>query len=271
MMRLVYIILILSLKLSLLAQAPVDGWNKGKGNLDLVGSFTFETFGQYYAGNDLTPISRASTAISAFGAYGITNWWDVQLNIPFIYTQPKYSGLQDLAFYTKARFVQMNLSNSQLSFLISAGFSAPLMNYPTESLFSIGQQTTAFDGRGIVQWKHNSGWFVMAQSGHTYRMDPVPSSFPFSAKLGLAKAEYFVEAWFDYQNAFGGFDYQDGTNSSFRTFGVSYSKVGASFYKPFKSGKGGWSVMGSYILSGRNVGQTIGVSAAYIRKLKVGK
>ncbi|UTW61131.1 hypothetical protein KFE98_14040 [bacterium SCSIO 12741] len=253
------------------AQPPIDGFSKGKGNLDLVGGLTFESFSKYFAHDGPVSINRATTAFSIFAAAGITDRLDAQINIPVIYTKPDQSGLQDLSIFLKYAWIKRSSDNHHFTLGTALGFSTPMMDYPTQSLFAIGQQATSFDGRIYGQYRWPSGWFVMAQTGYTYRLDPVPSSTPAALKIGLAKAKYYWDVWYDFQHAYGGNDYRDGNNASFRTFGVSYHKVGGTFYKPFSSGKSGVALGAFFVISGRNIGQSIGVSGAYIYKIKYRK
>ena len=79
-----------------ISQPAVDGFLKGKSNLDVALGATYESFSQYYYRlNDLTPVGRTSIAVSAFGAMGLTNWLDAQVNIPYIYTTTDFANLQD--------------------------------------------------------------------------------------------------------------------------------------------------------------------------------
>ena len=255
-----------------MAQPPVDGWSKGKGNIDAVVSYSYESYSKYYAGYDMVSLGRKTQGVSLYAAAGLAEWLDVQMSVPYVITQPGYSGLQDFSSYLKARAINKNLSaGGSLTMFTSLGFLAPMTAYETESLFAIGQQATAFDIRGIVQFKHTTGFFVMGQSGYTIRVDPVTSSLPAALKMGLAKSKYYFDVWVDFQHAFGGSDYRDGSNSSFRTFGVSYAKIGASFYRPFKGGKSGIALGGSYVLGGRNIGKAYTGALSFIKKFSVSK
>ena len=80
--------------------AQVDGFNKGKGNMDLVGSLSYEQGLAYYLAEGTAAISRYRAAVSVFAARGLTDDLDVQLNLPFIASNGA-SGLQDGQLFIK--------------------------------------------------------------------------------------------------------------------------------------------------------------------------
>lgn len=250
------------------AQPAVDGFMKGKGNMDLVASITIDNFSKYFAAPGAIPLGRTTTSASFYGAAGITNWLDVQVNLPYVMTAPNWSNLQDVSMYAKARVLNKTLKKGTLSALVASGFSTPLSNYPTQGLNAIGQQATAVDGRLVVQYFMNNGWFGMLQGGYTYRSNPTPESIPMALKIGKAANNYYFDVYYDFQQANGGADYRDGTNPLFTTLGVSYHKVGGTYYKPFNEGKMGIAVGAYSVLAGRNVGQSIGGNIAFIYKVK---
>jgi len=251
-----------------LAQPAVDGFMKGKGNLDLVGGINFDTFSKYHAFNGLVPVGRSTTSASIFAAAGITNWLDAQVNLPYVMTASNWSNLQDVSLFLKARLLNKSLNKGTFSTLISGGFSTPISDYPTQGLNAIGQQATAVDARLIMQYFANSGWFGMLQGGITSRSNPTPTSAPVAAKIGKAAENYYFDIYYDFQNTEGGADYLDGTNPAFTSLGVSYHKLGGTLYKPFSSGKMGLAFGAYAVLAGRNVGQSFGGSAAFIYKMK---
>lgn len=243
------------------AQAPVDGYSKGKGNATIVGSFATESFSKYYAADGLIGLGRNTQAYSLFGVVGITDKFDAQISIPYVVSGPE-SSLQDISVFLKYAL----LKKGKTSILGSFGQSSPIDNYQTEGLNALGQQASAIDARLIIQQDLGNGLFVMAQSGYTRRSFPTPSSIPASVKVGYGSNKIYVDLWFDYQYAIGGSDYRDGDNLAFTTLGVGYSKIGGQVYKPFNKHIG-LSVGGSYVLAGRNVGKATVISGALIYNL----
>ncbi len=280
-LKAISIALIFLTSIGIKAQPAVDGYLKGKGNLDLVPGISYESFGNYYGRlNETTPINRSSTAFSIFSAYGITKFMDVQVNIPYIYVTSEFSGLQDIAAYLKIALLDKYYSNGGgLRLMLSGGYSTPMTDYETENVFAIGQQATAYDARFIFQVSRPSGFFFMGQGGYTHRLDPTPSSYPTAIKVGWAKSEYYLDVWYDQQIAIGGNDYLDyrdeiretgSTDITFRTLGVSYGKLGLTYYRPFWKSSG-MAFGGSYVLWGRNVGQAFMVSAAFVKRFSFSK
>lgn len=248
------------------SQPLVDGFNKGKGNMDLVMSYSYDTFKKYYAAPGLINLNRNTNVVSFFTAIGITNKWTMQASIPYVTTGSE-SSLQDMSIISKLGIMEISLKKGKLSFLVSNGVLFPLTNYQTEGISALGQQATSLDNRIIGQYFHNNGMFVMGQSGYTLRLDPVPSSIPLSLKVGLAKEKNYFDAWIDYQKGEKGNSYRDGFNTSFRNFTVSYTKVGVTYYRALLN-KLGVALNLSNTLTGDNVGKSTTVSLAVIYKLK---
>ena len=253
---------------SAIAQPAVDGFMKGKGNIDVVGGLTFDSFSKFHASDGLVSLSRTTASASIFASAGITNWLDAQINLPYVMTASNWSNLQDVSVFLKGRFLNKATKKGTFSALIAGGFSTPITNYPTQGLNAIGQQATALDARLVLQYFANNGWFGMLQGGFTSRLNPTPTSVPVAVKIGKAANNYYFDFYYDFQNADGGSDYRDGTNRAFTTLGVSYHKLGGTFYKPFNEGKMGVAFGAYSILAGRNVGQSAGGSAAFIYKIK---
>jgi hypothetical protein len=256
-----------------LAQPAVDGFMKGKSNLDMALGGTYESFGQYFwKQNDLTPVGRTSIAASVFGAYGITSWLDAQVNIPYIYTVTDFANWQDVAGYVKiSPFNKYFSSGNNLRIIVAGGLSAPMSDYQTEGLNAIGQQATALDGRAVIQYQMTNGFFVMVQGGYISRSDSTPSASVAALKFGWAKEKHYIDVWYDQQIADGGNDYfqvKTGIDPdiSFRTLGVSYGKVGVTYYRPFKSGNSGISFGTFFVLWGRNIGQASALSVSYVKR-----
>lgn len=268
-MKINILIGIVFISFQLMSQPIVDGFNKGKGNLDIVGSYTYDSFSKYYASPGLIGLGRKTNVVSAFSAIGITDKWTLQSSLPFI-SSGNESGIQDLAIVSKIEFYKKTIGKGSLTFLVSNGFLTPLTDYQTESLFALGQQATAFDNRLVSQYFLNNGLFFMIQSGYTFRLNPVPSSIPIALKIGLAKEKNYFDLWVDYQKGGEGFSYRDGFNSKFREFSVSYIKIGATYYRAINKNFG-LALNLSNTLSGENVGKSTTGSVAFIYKLKYKK
>ncbi|MGB0933197.1 MAG: hypothetical protein ACPGU5_02880 [Lishizhenia sp.] len=245
------------------SQGLLDGFLKGKNNLDLAFSAFHQTSNQFYAGVSKVKLTRNIFSIGAFGAYGITNKWDVVLNLPLINGQ-----LQDAAIGTKYELIKTKLFGKQLSILPSITFSTPLSNYNTENSQAVGQKATVISPRLIVQQNLPFGLFIQLQSGYNYALSPVTSSVPFSTKLGGSFGKLYVDFWYDYQKGFGNKDYSGAVPySSFRELVVNHNRVGGVFYYTLKE-KTGVFFNYSYTINGRNTSQALGLGAGVVFKLK---
>jgi hypothetical protein len=246
-------------------QGFLDGFMKGKEHTDISLSYSYENYNTYWGAEDIS-ITRDIQSVSIYAAHGITDWADIVLAAPYV-NNTGLAGLQDGTAMLRFKFLEFQTTEVKLSLLGGVGYSLPLSDYETESAFAIGQQAEAIPARLIFSAMHNNGWFVQLQSGYTWRTDPTPPSFPVIAKLGFASASQYFDVWFHKQQAEGGFDYRDGFNQPFRSFGVSFSKVGATYYRPLKPWIGGF-FQAAYTLDGRNVGQAIRASIGFTLKFE---
>lgn len=272
MRNLLGVVLFLTISFSALTQGRVDGFLKGKGNLDIALGANVELNGKFYAGNNLISLPRTIVSANAFFAYGIANNLDVNLSIPFISVNGVENNLQDVALFLKYQFAQIKIADAQkgkINFLLAGGFSSNITNYETEGGSAIGQQAKVLDIRPVIHYQANSGFFATIQGGYNYKFDPVPDAVVFAAKIGLAKANWYADIWYDGQIGIGGLDYQ-GTPApaSFRELGVDYHKIGGTFYKPINDMLGMYGGA-SYVLNGRNISKGVGFSLGLVFKPNV--
>lgn len=257
-------------------QGRVDGFFKGKGNLDFVIGGGFENNKNYFAGTNKIALERDIVIASTFVAYGITNRLDVNFSLPFISVNGNTSGFQDASLIFKYMMIAIPFYSKdsiekwvgQLNFNVAGVVSSNFTDYETEGGSAIGQQAKIIDLRPVLQIYLPYGFFTTIQVGCTYKFEPVPNSFSPAIKVGIAKSKFYADVWYEYQHSFGGFDYQ-GTPipSTFRELGVNFHKIGATFYKPIKN-KFGIFVGTSYLISGRNTSQGFGVNAGIVLKHK---
>ncbi|TNE53245.1 MAG: hypothetical protein EP338_11965 [Bacteroidetes bacterium] len=249
-MKFCFFFCLLFLSSGLLAQGLIDGFFKGKGNLDLAVSASYQQAKQYYAGRNLINLERNIQANSIYAAYGLHPKIDVVANIPVINGQ-----LQDFGFMGKFALLNLNIKQGKFTAFAGIGGSFPLSNYRTETSQAVGQRAIQIIPRLGFQWMLGNGFFIQSQSGYNYSLDPVPSSFPFSVKLGLAQSNWYYDAWFDFQEGDGNADYQGSVPfTTFRELVTSYQRVGGTIYRGIGP-RWGVFLNGSYTLSGRNTGK----------------
>lgn len=271
MYKKLFTLILFSLILSnVIGQNKIDGFYKGQSNMDFVLGGGIEGSANYFAGTDLVGIGRLISNVNFFYSAGVTDWFDVNLSVPFVMISSEF-GLQDASLYLKFRMFEKEMEKGKLSVTIAPGFSRYLTNYQTEGISAIGQQATTFDLRPLVHFQWNSGWFITGQTSYMYRLSPVPSSVNGGLKVGFAAANYYYDFWVDHQTSFGGLDYL-GTPapSTFRELGVNYTKIGGTFYTPIKK-RWGFFAGASFVLFGRNVSQGAGLNLGFVFKVRPSK
>lgn len=248
------------------AQGRVDGFYKGKGNIELAlgGGAEFAT--HYFAGNNRIGLSRTILNTSLTIGTGLLDRLDLYLNIPYV-SIGEFRSVQDGSIFLKYLLVKKKLSEGELSFSLAGGYSSNLSNYQTGGINAIGQQAKVIDFRPVIHYQ-KGGWFATFQFAYNYKFNPVPNATNGSIKVGKATAKYYFDVWYENQYSFGGFDYQ-GTPApqSFRHLGVSYHKVGGTYYVPIGT-RFGFYAGAAFVLYGRNIGQGPIVNIGLVMKNK---
>lgn len=235
------------------AQGRVDGFYKGKGNIEVALSGGAEFASHFYAGTDRINLARNIYNTSLTISNGLHERLDLYLNIPYVLIGGVGS-VQDGSVFLKYLVHKRKLVQGQLSFNLALGASTNLANYQTGGINAIGQQASLIDIRPVIHYQKGS-WFLTAQYAYNYKFDPVPNATNGSLKVGKAMANYYFDFWYEHQFAFGGFDYL-GTPSppSFRELGVGFHKVGGTYYRPLGE-RFGLFFGAAFVLYGRNIGQ----------------
>lgn len=251
--------------LSGFSQGRVDGFFKGKGNLDIAIGGGAEFANEFYAGTNKISLSRTIVNGSIFMGVGVLNNLDVYASAPVVSIN-NVTGLQDGSIFLKYRLFEKSLTKGQFSASIAAGYSTNLTDYQTEGLNAIGQQATILDIRPVIHYFSNSGWFGTFQAAYNFKSEPTPEALNAALKIGRASAKHYFDFWYDHQTSFGGSDYRGTpTPSTFKELGVDYHKVGATYYKSFSNIIGIYTGL-SYVLTGRNIGKGTGVSLGVVIK-----
>ena len=252
-------------------QGRVDGFYKAKGEFDFVIGGGYENNKNYFAGKNKIALPRKIAYANMFVKYGISNRLNVSFSLPYMSINGVESSFQDASLFFKYSLFNKYYDFCGFSFFrrtlsIATGISTNLSNYKTEGGNAIGQQAKIIDFRVVLHNNYNNETFLTIQTGYSYKFNPVPNSLPFAIKYGFTKSKFYADFWYEYQYSFGGLDYK-GTPSplTFRELGVNYHKIGATFYKPIKN-KFGIFVGVSYLISGRNTSQGLGINAGIVLK-----
>ncbi len=161
------------------AQGPVDGFNRGKGNLDIGVSGGTSLNKKFFAGTDLITLKRNVSFVSLFAGYGISDNLDVYVSVPYLKVNNEKS-LQDGSVYLKYRLLNRQVSNGSFQLSLATGFSSNLVDYQTEGGSAIGQEAKVIDIRPVLHYARTSGWFYTLQGAYLYKFDPVPSAMNIS-------------------------------------------------------------------------------------------
>ncbi len=282
------VLLILFSATNLTAQGLLDGFMRGKGNLVTALSYSNESYDSYFVGDTKTKNPNLGTiktnSLGVFVAGGVTDYLDVILSAPYISTKAtqgffsNQKDFQDVSFFVKAKFLELNFeNNSDLSLMAAGGIIAPLSDYIADSPVSIGNQSTQVDGRMIVQYRFPKGIFVAAQTGYIKRGNvdidrglevSVPDAWDYILRLGGSFKRLYADAWLQHQNS------RNGTNIGpgvpFPSNDIDFTRIGFTLYHPIpKFENFGVAFGGGFTLSGTNIGKSNRFSVSLIYNFSV--
>ena len=276
-----FLVLIHFYALSAIAQSPVSGFMKQKGQASVVLSYAAEQYDKVYfvpSTNDAVPVFRdvKIASQSLYAEYGVTNNFNVVVNIPYITAtgnatesslkdlgfENKRSGLQDLKIYTKYNFNSYVSGKNQIDFIGVLGVELPMgynANEGLQSIIAIGDEAKKLNISAVMMYKNQSGFFGSAQIGNTFKNNQVPNALTSEWKLGFAAKRFYVDAFFATQlNSSAGVDIlQEGFTGFFPATKVNYTRVGLNAYVPFTKHLG-LTFGGNKYISGRNLGVATG-------------
>lgn len=268
---------------TLSAQSMVDGFMRGKGNLNTAVSYSFESYDSYYIGDSIVSNPNLGTistqSIGVYVAGGITDYLDVVVSLPYVSAKADQGywssqrGFQDLSIYVKGRALKKDFGTiGELSVMAAAGLSVPISDYIPNAPVAIGHHSTNFDGRLILQHRLPVGVFVMAQGGYIKKNNvtldtevevSVPDAWDYVAKVGGTYKIFYADAWINIRDARSGTNIGQGV--PFPSNAISYTRVGFNLYSGIPVIKNfGVSFSMGFTLSGENVGKATRYSGALI-------
>ncbi|MBC6995013.1 hypothetical protein QWY85_01020 [Neolewinella lacunae] len=274
--------------LTLGAQSPVSGFMQGQGRGSVALSYTAETYDNVF----LVPSIEADgvpvfnevnvNSISLYGVYGLSDRLDVVVSLPYISSrgaasttilsetgfENKRQGIQDLSAFLKFKAHSVQLGTSSLDFLLAAGVRTPLGDYPVDeglqSILAIGNGATSGTGLAMAHFKAQNGIFLTTQAGYSLRGGDVPDALLGEIKAGIAGRGFYADVWFAGQTSDGGVNILgEGFVGNFPATDVSFHRIGANVFIPVVGGLGA-GIGASRYLSGRNIGQSTGVSGSIV-------
>lgn len=268
---------------TLAAQSMVDGFMRGKGNLNTAGSYSYESYDSYYIGDSIVTNPNLGTistkSVGLYLAGGITDYLDVIVSLPYVSVAPSQGywssqrGFQDLSIFAKIRALKKEIGSlGELSVMASGGLSFPVSDYIANSPVAIGHHSTNLDGRLIVQHRLPFGVFIMAQGGYIKKYNikldtevevSVPDAWDYVVKVGGTYKILYADAWINFREARSGTNIGQGV--PFPTNAISYTRTGFNLYCSIPWIKSlGASFGTSFTLSGENIGKATRFSGALI-------
>jgi len=277
---------------ALSAQTPTDAIMMEKGQICFAAVYTHDTWDHYWEGalkrqnGNIGTLTR-QTAMPMF-ALGIVNRINVIAALPWVKTGASggqvrgASGLQDWGLWAKGEVFTLQAGPGKASFHAVAGISGPASNYlPDFAPFNLGLGCLDGSFRTIFQYKLDKGPYARLMAGYHLRGDctierdyyytsqgfysekvDMPNAATYEAVLGswLFDDSFKMEARFDGLQTLGGHDIRR-QDAGFPSNKMVFTRIGGGvqYFLPFVRGM---SVLasGSYVLTGRNVGQSTAVS-----------
>lgn len=270
------------------AQTPTDAIMMDKGQLCLAALYTHDTWDHYWEGSlkrnngNIGTLKRQS--IMPMLALGFSERINLIAALPWVRTEASAGqvsgaqGLQDWGLWLKAELWRTPLGTGKLSALAVAGGGGPASNYlPDFAPFSLGLGAPEISLRGILHYQLDKGPYLRAQIGHHWRghatierdyyyttqgfytdQVKVPSAITYGFTLGswLLQNSLKVEAVYDGMITQGGHDIRR-QDVGFPSNRMIFARVGGGIQYYFSQIKGlGLLASGTYILEGRNLGQS---------------
>jgi len=267
------------------AQTDADGMMMGKQNLCVGGMYGHTSWKDYWEGtlkrDNLNLGTVSANMYSIMGAYGITNKLNLVFSVPYISTTASAgtmhgdNGVQDLSLWLKWMPVEKKIGKSIFALYGAGGFSTPLSDYSGDYLpLGIGLHSTNLSARLIADIQH-SDFFATASATYTYRNNitinrnayyttemhysdevEMPDVASFQFRTGYRTMRWIVEAIVDNSNTLGGFDIRR-NDMPFPSNKMNWTSAGVNVKYNFRKLPGlSLAGGGSYVLNGRNVGQT---------------
>ncbi len=267
------------------AQTDIDALMMAKNNFCVGATYSHSSWKYYWEGtlkrDNLNLGTVSSNMFALMGNYGITDKLNVLFSLPYIKNEASAGtlhsdhGIQDLSLWLKWMPIEKKLtSNSVFSLYTLGGFSAPMSNYQADYLpVAIGLHSTNLTGRLMVDYQ-NHDFFATASGTYQYRSNihidrtayyttemhltnevDMPDMAGYNVRAGIRTFRIIAEAFFQQNYTLGGFDITR-NNMPFPSNKMNASLVGAHFKYVFKKLPSlSLEAGGSYVVTGRNVGQ----------------
>lgn len=281
---------------SLHAQTIDDGLMVPKKSLMTGFAYANDRWDQYWEGTLKRGNGNIGTittqTVAWVGNYGITDRLNVIALAPYVWTKASQgvlhgmNGFQDVTVAAKYNLLETAFTSlGSLRAIVVASAGAPLNDYPPDFLpLSIGNASKRLSGRATLNFQAKQGWFLNGSAAYTWRGNvtldrpayytdgqlhmsdevAMPDVFDYTVSAGYMKNGLQIPISFSQQNTLGGGDIRR-QDMPFVSNKMNYSKVDALvMYSLLTSKNLAVRVAGTYVVSGRNVGQATTVTAGLL-------
>ncbi|OXA71961.1 hypothetical protein B0A58_13325 [Flavobacterium branchiophilum NBRC 15030 = ATCC 35035] len=276
-------------------QTDNDALMMDKNNLCIGTMFQHESWDHYWEGTfkrdnlNLGTVTHQSFGI--MGNYGVSSKLNLLFGLPYVTAKASagtlagQKGFQDLSLMAKYMPIETTIGNNTYSLYTLVGFSVPVSNYPADYLpLSLGLRSKTATFRVMADFQRHhffstiSGAFMYrnnitidreAYYTTTYHYTnevKMPNAIQTQLRMGYRSDYWIAELLWDNMITQTGFDIST-NNMPFPSNTMNASRVGMNWKYTFKK-ISGLSITGgsSYVVAGRNVGQTLAynIGAFYI-------
>ncbi|MBK6901651.1 MAG: transporter [Saprospirales bacterium] len=290
MKKIIYICFLAAcLSLQASAQTPSDAIMMGKGQICFGLFYTHDTWDEYWEGTlkrnngNIGTLTR-QTVMPMF-SLGLLDRLNLLAALPWVRTEASAGqvkgaqGFQDWGVWLKGEAFKLDNETGDLTLHAIAGFGGPASNYlPDFAPFSLGLGCLDASLRGVLQYKLDKGpyarvtgayhlrgnciierdYYYTTQGYYTEEVD-MPNALTYGATIGtwLFDDSFKIEATYDGLKTLGGHDIRR-QDAGFPSNRMIFTRVGGGlqYYFPFAPNLS-VTASGGYVLSGRNVGQSL--------------
>ena len=300
MIKKVFIYLLLSVPLISMAQTDIDAIMMEKNALCVGPMYSYSGWKDYWEGTrkrENRNLGTVSTQmIGVMGTYGITKKLNVLFGAPYVITKASdgtlhgMKGVQDLSVFVKYAALKERWGDGVFTLFTIGGFSTPLTNYVVDYLpLSLGLHSSNIMFRLMGDYQLGN-FFATGSGTYVYRSDvtidrtsyytteshltdrvDMPDVATFNFRAGLRTYHLIAEAVINRMITLGGNDITR-NNMPFPSNRMNATTAGVNFkYTPAFAPRLSVVAGGNYVISGRNVGQSLTVDGAMFYVLNLGR
>jgi hypothetical protein len=301
-MKIFYAAIFLAASVNVYSQTLSDGLMMSKNNLCTGFLYGHDQWKNYWEGTlkrDNQNIGNLITeSITWVGVYGLGEKVILVATLPYISTKASggtlagMKGVQDLTIGGKYRILRQEVGSGKLALFAAGSISTPMSDYTPDFFpLSLGTSSTNVSGRFIAGYRLQQGIYVNGTAAYTWRSNvaldrpsyytdntfyetnevKMPNVFDYSIEAGYHKKDFQAALTYMQQNTLGGGDIRR-QDMPFVSNQMNASRLGAliMYYLP-KPKNLAVRLTGSYIVAGRNVGQTTSFMGGLLYTFKFAK